>query len=273
MIDIFKDVAHQIASFEDDPSKAGRPTGSAKGGFSFEGLVAKGLNQVIGALRGLHGATPHSVLVGTLSPRKLKTNDGIFAISKDQRQIVFRMRNIISGETLTTPIVVKEQWLKRTYKVEEWYDGKIAELSSKGWIPEDGEVFSGHNYSKIHKGLTIEFDGTVLFIEKGALCWKVLLECKSAKSSKKGRIDGNAHERFAYQNLEYLELAALYPRTQLILLTNDAFVRYKNKYHTGFGVHGIRLSNAFAWYDFDMVSTASQYVRLFKRWHAWLEGK
>lgn len=273
VIEIFQEVAHQIASFEDAPSKAGRPTGSAKGGFSFEGLVAKGLNQVIGALMSLNGATPHFVLVGSPSPRKLKTKDGIFAISKHHRQIVFRMRDIISGEAHNTPLALKEQWLKRTYKVEEWYNAKIAELSSKGWIPEDGEVFSGSNYSKIHKDLTIEFDGTVLFIEEGVLQWKVLLECKSAKSSKKGRIDGNAHERFAYQNLEYLELAALYPRTQLLLLTNDAFVRYRNKYHTGFGVHGIRLANAFAWYDFDMVSTASQYIRLFERWHEWLEGK
>lgn len=149
------------------------------------------------------------------------------------------------------------------------------ELANRGWIPTNGDkvIYSGNNYPNIHKGLSIEFDGTVLFIEDDVLRLKVLLECKSAKSSNKVRIDGNAHERFAYQNLEYLELAALYPRTQLLLLTNDAFVRYRNKYHTGFGVHGIRLANAFAWYDFDMVSTSSQYLRLFERWQAWLEGQ
>lgn len=138
--------------------------------------------------------------------------------------------------------------------------------------PREGR-FAGCSYPNIHKVLFVEFDGTILFIGSDELRCKVLLECKSAKSSNKIQIDGNAHERFSYQNLEYLELAALYPRTQLLLLTNDAFVHYRNKHHTGFGVHGIGLSNAFAWYDFDMVSTASQYVRLFERWHAWLEGK
>lgn len=55
-------------------------------------------------------------------------------------------------------------------------------------------------------------------------------------------------------------------------MTNDAFV-YKNKYHTGFGVHGLRLGNTFSWYNFGTVSTPSQYVRLFKSWRDGLEGK
>lgn len=269
-----RNVANRIASFEDAPSEVGRPTGSAEGGSSFEGLIANGITDVIHFLLELQGASAHSVevVVDGLSSRKLKTNDGIIALSKDHRKIVFRLPGIKLKKTDNSPFVVKEQWLRRTYKVEEWYNQKISEFESKGWIPREGK-FAGRSYPDIHKGLSIEFDGTILFIESGELRCKVLLECKSAKSSNKNQIDGNAHERFAYQNLEYLELAALYPRTQLLLLTNDAFVRYRNKYHTGFGVHGIRLANAFAWYDFDMVSTTSQYIRLFERWHEWLEGK
>ncbi len=266
-------IADQIASFEDTPSEAGRPTGSAAGGSSFESLIANGINQVAHLFLSLPGITAHSVLVSDLSSSKLKTNDGLIALAKEQRKIVFRLPGLDLGETNTSPVTINEQWLKRTYKVEEWYNLKISELADKGWIPTDEVGFSGISYPNIHKGLSIEFDGTVLFIEDDVLRLKVLLECKSAKSSNKVQIDGNAHERFAYQNLEYLELAALYPRTQLLLLTNDAFVRYRNKYHTGFGVHGIRLANAFAWYDFDMVSTSSQYIRLFERWLAWLEGK
>lgn len=267
-------VANRIASFEDAPSEVGRPTGSAEGGSSFEGLVANGITDVINFLLEIQGSSAHSVevAINNLSSRKLRTNDGIIALSKDHRKMIFRLPGIKLEKTHDSPVEVKEQWLRRTYKVEEWYDQKISEFESKGWIPKEGK-FADRSYPDIHKGLSIEFDGTILFIERDELRCKVLLECKSAKSSNKIQIDGNAHERFAYQNLEYLELAALYPRTQLLLLTNDAFVRYRNKYHTGFGVHGIRLANAFAWYDFDMVSTTSQYVRLFRRWHAWLEGK
>jgi hypothetical protein len=107
-------------------------------------------------------------------------------------------------------------------------------------------------------------------LERAHLDKKILVEIKSAKSSRGNTIDGNAHERFSFQNMEYLEIAALYPRTQLLLLTNDVFLRYKNKYHTAFGVHAIRLMNAFCFYEFDMVSTSEQYVRLFKKWEKWL---
>ena len=126
--------------------------------------------------------------------------------------------------------------------------------------------------SKIYEGAQIAFDGTIALVESNELRRKVFIEVKSAKSSNGERVDGNAHERFSYQNLEYLELATFYPATQLLLLTNAAFVKYRNKYHTGFGVHAVRLSNAFGFYSFDMVSTKSQYVRLLNSWKSWLEG-
>jgi len=111
------------------------------------------------------------------------------------------------------------------------------------------------------------------FFEGDELFSRNLVEIKSAKSSNGERIDGNAHERFSYQNLDYIEISAIYPRTELLLLTNDAYVRYRNKYHTGFAVHALRLSQAFSWYKFSMVSSAGQYFRLFEGWIDWLNGR
>ncbi|GIV24141.1 MAG: hypothetical protein KatS3mg025_1800 [Bacteroidia bacterium] len=76
-------------------------------------------------------------------------------------------------------------------------------------------------------------------------------------------LDGHAHERLSYQNLRE-------PKTDLLVLANSAFVKYKNKYHAGFGVHGVLLEAAFPSYAFKMVCSRDQYVALFKDWANWL---
>lgn len=264
-------IAQTIATYEDEPSQTGRPTGSARGGSSFEGLVKSGVANLVGLYANIPNIETHDVLIDDLVPRSVRTGDGLTGLSVGDRLIVFRLPRL-SIKPTNAPVVLNESWLKREFYVDEWYNGRLLEIEEKGWVPEEG-LYSGEKYANIHKGLSIEFDGTILFIESGVLRRKVLLECKSAKSSNGLKLDANVHERFSYQSLEYLELATLYPQTQLLLMTNDAFVRYKNKYHTGFGVHSLRLGNAFSWYNFDMVSTTSQYVRLFKSWRDWLEGK
>jgi hypothetical protein len=194
-------------------------------------------------------------------------------------------------EKLDEDLAVRiNDWIRHKYKVACWYDPKLPELRRKGWIPEESEtsvssqLYRGENYRKIYlekrgeKSKITKFDGAILKLvspplsglEKACLDKKILVEIKSAKIKSDGSIDGNVHERFSFQNMEYLEIASLYPKTQLLLLTNDVFLRSRNKYYTAFGVHAIRLMNAFCFYEFDMVSTSEQYVRLFKKWEKWL---
>jgi len=178
-------------------------------------------------------------------------------------------------------------WISCKYEIAHWCDPKLPDLRKKGWIPGESETsvtYRGENYRKIYlkgkgkKSKITEFDGAILKLvspplsglEKACLDKKILVEIKSAKIKPGGSIDGNAHERFSFQNMEYLEIASLYQGTQLLLLTNDVFLRSRNKYHTAFGVHAIRLANVFPFYEFDMVTTSEQYVRLFKEWEKWL---
>ncbi len=269
-----KRIAEEISSFEEGPTRTGRPAGSAKGGSNFERLVSSGIAEIAEIVASQTTFALNTVSGATKSYGKTKVLPNTCALTAGGRQIVFQMPQL-SLSTNPSPIEIRRDWLKKVYPVQEWYGPKLGELGDRGWIPHNEEnlSFSGDNYPRIYEGLTVSFDGTILFIENGMLRKKILLECKSAKSSDSAKIDGNAHERFAYQNLEYLEIAALYPNTQLLLLTNRAFVQYRNKYHTGFGVHALRLTNAFCWYAFDMVSTPVQYLRLFQSWLRWLEGE
>lgn len=281
-------IAHAIASFEDAPTQSGRPTGLARGGRKFEDLVAE---QLLHYALLLSTAVPslslHRVGVTRDHPSSSSVLDDAFSIQNKAfgRTLVFvlpslrqKLADFATQNTfppLGDPIPIPQNMLKRKFPVNEWYNSRLGELREKGWIPgEDEELpYTGDRYPRLYQGKSTEFDGVVVLLERGQLLEKILLELKSLKSSRGRNIDGNAHERFAYQNMDYLEIGGLYPRTSLLLLTNDAILRYRNKYHTGIGVHALRLSYAFCWYKFEMVSSVQQYVRLFTRWKDWLEGR
>ncbi|MEN3039967.1 MAG: hypothetical protein ABDH66_00295 [Bacteroidia bacterium] len=142
-------------------------------------------------------------------------------------------------------------------------------------------------YPQSYRGKKTRFDGVIAFceIEQGCVCGegvreahftitslhrRYLIEIKAAKSSKQDTIDGNAHERLSFQNLEYLNICLRDPHTDMLVLTNDAFLRYRNKYHAAFGVHAYLLSMQFPTYKFRMVSAATQYLALFMEWYHWL---
>ncbi|GIW38888.1 MAG: hypothetical protein KatS3mg075_369 [Meiothermus sp.] len=267
-------IAEMIASFEDGVTQKGRPTGQATGGRSFEANLAIALGSFISQIAQELRIDP-LLIRGEDENGQILKNEIYLGLSYRNRSIIWNLPSLnVSSQSKKDNQTVRYSWLARKYDVSIWYDRVLGALDNRGWvpIPEDETNYHGERYSEIYKGSQITFDGTIALIESDQLRRKIFIEAKSAKSSNKGRIDGNAHERFSYQNLEYLELATLYPSTQLLLLTNDAFVRYKNKYHTGFGVHAVRLSNAFGFYSFDMVSTKSQYVRLFNSWKSWIEG-
>jgi len=294
-----KELADQIASFEAGATQRGRTTGEAEGGRSFEALVKGALAELVFCLASWNGlelgvikreSGDRKIAVFLGNPRKGRYMVwGLPGFADALDDVVKRLKEKPSccgiayvNENLDEDLAVRiSDWTRREYEVAHWYDPKLPELWRKGWIPEESETrlpYRAGRYREIYSGKTTEFDGAILKLvsppssglEKVHLDKKILVEIKSAKSSRGNTIDGNAHERFSFQNMEYLEIASLYPKTQLLLLTNDVFLRSRNKYHTAFGVHAVRLMNAFCFYEFDMVSTSEQYVRLFKKWEKWL---
>lgn len=278
-----RQLASEIASFQDAPTQAGRTTGEAGGGRHFERVVADGFVR-FGEL--LSRFIPSLEVLAVKECSNSEVRYDAFAIRNEafSRVLVFHVPGFVDTDftrflqgnsIFGKEVCVEGRFLKRKFQVKEWYDPRLGELEERGWIPTAHEdyPFSGDRYPGIYQGKTTLFDGVIAFFEGEVLKEKTLLEIKSLKSSNGRDIDGNAHERFAYQNLDYLEIAALYPRTTLLLLTNDAILRFRNKYHTGLGIHALRLSHAFCWYRFHMVSSVEQYVRLFQSWRMWLEGK
>ena len=96
-----------------------------------------------------------------------------------------------------------------------------------------------------------------------------MIEYKSGKSSKKGSIDGNAHERLSFQMMQYLEAATRYTRCSLAVIANGAFIRYRNKYHVSFHAQADRLAN-FCWFHMDYACTAPEYARFLSGLLKWL---
>lgn len=275
-------IAQEIASYEDAPMQPGRTTGAAGGGRNFEKLVAE---QLLRFGQYLVKTVPYLELLKVKvrtdgSNSSLVLLDMAFAIRNKtrQRMLVFvlpALRGKLPASIVQETFPIPQGLLKREFPVAEWYEIRLAELRERGWIPgeDEGYKFGGSQYQELYVGKKTVFDGVAVLFEGGELREKILLEIKSLKSSDGESIDGNAHERFAYQNLDYLEIGSLYPKTSLFLFTNDAVLKYRNKYHTGFGVHALRLSHVFCWYRFEMVSSVQQYLRLFKSWKDWLEGR
>jgi hypothetical protein len=284
-----KEIAKRIASFEDEESQQNRPAGSASGGSRFEKEVSQGVADLIALLCKKNFARLMQVqreFPGPFPRRLGPAGDNVVAVENPstKRCIVFDLSHLtpdLESCSYQGTKTIPDIWLKKAFPVEEWYDLHIEDVEKMGVIPKKHEEapfgdperirFTETVYKQIYRGLKTNFDGVILFVEGDELFSRNLVEIKSAKSSNRERIDGNAHERFSYQNLDYVEISAIYPRTELLLLTNDAYVRYRNKYHTGFAVHALRLSQAFSWYKFSMVSSAGQYFRLFEGWIDWLK--
>lgn len=163
------------------------------------------------------------------------------------------------------------RWLEVVFRVSEaidTYPGRGEAI--KRFAPELGP-YAHDEYPAIYEGLSTKFDDTLLLVEDGVLHRKILLEYKTAKSSKGRQIDGNAHERLSFQIMQYLEVALNYTRCSFLVMSNGAFVKYRNKYHVNFHVQAQRLRN-FAWFDMDHVSTPAGYRRIADQLLRWIEG-
>ena len=124
-------------------------------------------------------------------------------------------------------------------------------------------------YPEMYTGLTTRFDDTIVLVEGGVLKEKILLEYKTAKSSKGRQIDGNAHERLTFQVMQYLEIATQYTACSMVVIGNGAFVKYRNKYHVNFHVQADRLKN-FQWFNLEHMSGAGEYVKFVTGIATWL---
>lgn len=295
------EAAREIASYVGEASRPGQPAGTSERGREFESVVTRSFCRAIKAI-----ARDDQFLAGA---GEIKIKDNLGRIKKElcvklsrrdeskilifllpDRKTIIEELSELSEDFPKCHLLGKlgKQddigcWLKRKFRVENWTDCRLKELEKIGWIPTQDDsgrlVDTGRRYSDLYKNLTTSFDATIIYLttqgSKYILEKKILIECKSAKASKEEKIDGNAHERLSFQNLEYLEIAKHYAiqniRCDLVLLTNDAFIRYKNKYHSGFGVHALRLKEAFCWYDLRIVSTTDQYLKLFVSWRDWLD--
>jgi len=114
------------------------------------------------------------------------------------------------------------------------------------YAPTSGP-YAGFHYHEMYDGLSTSFDGSILMEESGVLREKILLECKTGKSSNGRQLDANVHERLSFQIMQYLEVATKYPSCSLVVIANGAFSKYRNKYHVNFHVQADRLT-CFKWF-------------------------
>lgn len=177
------------------------------------------------------------------------------------------------AEKPNTPGASIPRWLEVTFLVSDLIGAYPSEAEAiDRYAPESGE-YGQERYPKQFEKLSTKFDDTVVLVEGGILHEKILLEYKTAKSTKGRQIDGNAHERLSFQIMQYLEAATRYTRCSFSVVTNGAFAIYRNKYHVNFHVQADRLRN-FAWFSMEHACTVPEYRRLVEGILGWLfEGK
>lgn len=161
------------------------------------------------------------------------------------------------------------RWLETEFAVQdlvEQFPGTANAI--RDYAPAVGP-FTDERYPAMYAGMSTGFDDTVVLVEAGVLREKILLEYKTAKSSRGGQIDGNAHERLSFQIMQYLEAATRYTKCSFVVFANGAFVRYKNKYHVNFHVQAERLNN-FEWFSMEHACTATEYTRFLSGLLSWL---
>ncbi len=250
-------LADELEGFEASKSVANTGTGSRREGEHFEKLLV----DLWSAFEAF------AVQLGYRSTALLQTSGrGYVLLSNGGRELVVPTYSNKSGQGVSHPAA---RWLDVVFEVDDMvhtYPGQ--EHAIERYAPSRGP-YSGSSYPDMFSGLRTKFDDTVLLVEDGVLKEKVLLEYKTAKSSAGRQIDGNAHERLSFQIMQYLEVATRYTKCSLVVITNGAFARYRNKYHVNFHVQADRLSN-FAWFEMHHASEAQEYLSFLGRLLSWL---
>ncbi|QQS10242.1 MAG: hypothetical protein IPK69_06380 [Phycisphaerales bacterium] len=250
-------LATRMEAFEASESVANTGTGARREGEDFERLIAhlwiafRRLAESNGAsVRVVAGVGRRRYAELAIGPRSIfvptSASDGLTDTSADQ-----------------------SRWLEVVFGVTDLVDAFPSEAEAvRRYAPITGP-YAGPTYPTIYNGLTTKFDDTVVLVDGGVLREKIMLEYKTAKSSRGRQIDGNAHERLSFQIMQYLEVATRYTKCSLMVMANGAFIRYRNKYHVNFHVQADRLKN-FAWFSMEHACTATEYTRFLTGLLSWL---
>lgn len=250
-------IMKSMEAFEASGSRENTGTGSRREGESFEHLVRE-LWSAFSSAAQQEGATAVAV--------KGAGADAYTQLSVGSR--VLYVPAALTGQEVTASANTLK-WLAVTFKVSnllEAFPGEEEVIAR--YAPETGP-YARERYPEIYKNMRTHFDDSLLLVESGVLKEKILLEYKTAKSTRGISIDGNAHERLSFQIMQYLEVATGYPRCSLAVITNGAFIRYRNKYHANFQVQADRLSN-FCWFKMDYLCSAPEYARFLSGLLTWL---
>jgi hypothetical protein len=248
------EVAARMQAFEASASVANTGTGSRREGEAFERLTMEFWER-LSLIAQANGAS-----------RVAARNDS----AKRWWKLTIGPRSLFVPADPATPATTRqERWLETDYQVEELLAAfPTLPRAIANYAPHTGP-FAQDRYPAMFEGLGTRFDGTIVLVEGDTLREKVLLECKCAKSSTGRQIDGNAHERLSFQIMQYLEVATRYTRCSFLVITNGAYVRYRNKYHVNFHVQADRLAN-FAWFSMEHLSEASRYLAWADEVNRWL---
>ena len=168
-----------------------------------------------------------------------------------------------------SPVGTATRWLETEYLVESMVRSFPGESDAVARYAPASGPYAGQQYPGMYTGLSTCFDDVVVLVERGVLREKILLEYKTAKASRGRQIDGNAHERLSFQMMQYLEVATRYPKCTFVVLSNGAFIRYRNKYHVNFRVQADRL-NAFEWFTMEQACTVAGYCSFLSGLLSWL---
>jgi hypothetical protein len=157
-------------------------------------------------------------------------------------------------------------WLQKRFLVSELLEEHLGP-GPYSFAPKDNNDSSryfGDNYPALFARKTTDFDFSGALVENDILKEKLLFEYKYCKSTNGVGVDGNAHERLAFQVLQYVEIALRFPVCSMNVIAAQAFSEFKNKYHPAFNQQSIRLSETFSKLHFRFAACRSDYMALFQ---------
>ena len=257
-------LVHGIEDFEATESRAQTGTGSRREGGAFEDLIAE-LWLAFGTYCEGRGATRSEEPGATFRKSLAWRKHVVQRLEYDNRALIIPHSHEASGADKKDD----PRWLETEYRAEDLvssYPGE--EEAARRYAPEDGP-YSGDGYPAIYTGLSTGFDDTIVLVEDDVLREKILLEYKTAKSSKGRQIDGNAHERLSFQMMQYLEASTRYTSCSFVIMANGAFTKYRNKYHVNFHIQADRM-RCFAWFSMQYAATKHEYLSFLNGLAHWL---
>lgn len=252
-------LARSMEDFEATESVANTGTGSRREGEGFERLVGDFWEAVREAAVTAGASCTFVAGVGNHRWAKLTREGRALYLPNNPHRPV------------SDPNAQPTRWLEVAFNVSELIASFPGEAEAiRRYAPDIGQ-YAGSDYPAMYSGLSTKFDDTVVLEEGNALKEKILLEYKTAKSSKHRQLDGNAHERLSFQIMQYLEVATRYSRCTLMVMANGAFAKYRNKYHPNFHVQADRL-RTFAWFTMDHICTMRDYSDFVAGLLGWLHA-